>query len=104
MRLTINSDFDLYLTLIVICEEFADHNKAIESLDAYDFAILPSINPDGYEYSHTEKRLPAKLQVLNNQFSVMQWVNNLPSPPHPLVLRAVSLKMNPCTLAAWVAD
>ena len=78
MRLKINSDFDLCLTLIVICEEFADHNKAIESLDAYDFAILPSINPDGYEYSHTEKRLPAKLQVLNNQFSVMQWDNNLP--------------------------
>lgn len=46
--------------LYLVHQLLADYDKdplVKASLDAYDFVILPSMNPDGYEYSHTNSRL-----------------------------------------------
>lgn len=52
--------------LYVIHQLVENFNENQDILNHFDFIILPVLNPDGYEYSHTKNRLWRKTRKPNN--------------------------------------
>lgn len=54
-------------SLYVIHQLVENYNENQDILNNFDVIILPVLNPDGYEYSHTKNRLWRKTRKPNNE-------------------------------------
>ena len=52
-------------TVTYIIRDLVTNQRHDNMLDQYDFFILPVVNPDGYEYTHTTDRLWRKNRAGN---------------------------------------
>jgi len=54
-------------TVTFVLRELVTNQQHEHLLDQFDFFILPVVNPDGYEYSHTTDRLWRKNRAFNQE-------------------------------------
>ena len=61
--------------------ELASSGCGLKAVRAVDWLVAPLLNPDGYEFSHTDNRMWRKNRSLNHLFSLKNVYSRSPPPP-----------------------